>query len=204
MAEHAENIVDLVALAIAKSMPGWNDDTEDGDFTYYWEEINESALKHGRGYAVAALEALADAGIPLIPVAPTSEVVAGREELAAVIERGWGNPAWNGTTLRPIDRQLADAVLESVWLARVKAAAVEGERKTIAEAIWDDEQRCGEAIADVDPDKIGTHHYAHLNGRLLGLQRARDIAADISLRGPQDIEPALDAALAPDAEEEAR
>jgi hypothetical protein len=34
-----------------------------------------------------------------------------REALARVIEEGWGNPTWDGVTLRPIDRQIADAVL---------------------------------------------------------------------------------------------
>lgn len=34
-----------------------------------------------------------------------------REALAFVIEQGWGNPTWDGKTLRPIDRQIADAVL---------------------------------------------------------------------------------------------
>lgn len=34
-----------------------------------------------------------------------------REALAFVIERGWGNPTWDGKTLRPLDRQIADAIL---------------------------------------------------------------------------------------------
>lgn len=41
-------------------------------------------------------------------VTPTDDE---REALAFVIEQGWGNPTWDGKTLRPIDRQIADAVL---------------------------------------------------------------------------------------------
>lgn len=54
-----------------------------------------------------------------------------REALAWVIERGWGNPTWDGKTLRPIDRQIADAVLAAgfrrqgpVTDAKVEAAAI--------------------------------------------------------------------------------
>ena len=35
------------------------------------------------------------------------------EALAKVIEKGWGNPTWDGETLRPIDRVLARAVLDA-------------------------------------------------------------------------------------------
>jgi hypothetical protein len=49
-------------------------------------------------------------------------------------------------------------------------AHVQAERERIAAAIWDDEQRCQSAIVD-DPTSV------HLNGRLAGLQRARDIAS---------------------------
>lgn len=33
-----------------------------------------------------------------------------REGLARVIEAAWGNPTWDGKTLRPIDRRLADEI----------------------------------------------------------------------------------------------
>lgn len=54
------------------------------------------------------------------------------------------------------------------------------ERKRIARDIWDDEQRCNQAMADV---RVGTNAYTYLAGRAVGLQRARDIASDPNLAG---------------------
>lgn len=51
------------------------------------------------------------------------------------------------------------------YAEQVRAA----ERERIAQAIWNDERKCQAAIVN-DPTN------AHLNGRLAGLQRARDIA----------------------------
>jgi hypothetical protein len=51
-----------------------------------------------------------------------------REELARVIEAGWGNPTWDGKTLRPIDRQIADAVLAAGYVPRAEVARLTEER----------------------------------------------------------------------------
>jgi hypothetical protein len=49
--------------------------------------------------------------------------------------------------------------------------------KSVAERIFDEEQRCMAALIDNPADP-------HLNGRLLGLQRARDIAEEWQRENP--------------------
>ena len=46
---------DEIALAIAKTMPGWNEDTEDGDLTSHWERVNATCIESGGSYADAIL-----------------------------------------------------------------------------------------------------------------------------------------------------
>jgi hypothetical protein len=48
-----------------------------------------------------------------------------REALARVIEAGWGDPTWDGETLRPIDRTLADAILDAGYTTPRVATTVE-------------------------------------------------------------------------------
>ena len=55
------------------------------------------------------------------------------------------------------------------WLAAHEAAIRADQNRVIARAIWDDEQLCAQAIY-ANPTE------PHLNGRAMGLQRARDIA----------------------------
>ncbi len=47
-----------IAEVIAYSMPGWNEDTEDGALTGHWERVNAECLRHGRIYADAVLALL--------------------------------------------------------------------------------------------------------------------------------------------------
>lgn len=37
-------------------------------------------------------------------------------DLAKVIEAAWGDPTWDGETLRPVDRKIADAVLGAGYI----------------------------------------------------------------------------------------
>ncbi|WP_159600017.1 hypothetical protein [Agromyces humi] len=53
-------ILEQMAAAIARSMPGWNEDTDDGPLTSHWEKVNQTCLSMARGYASAALEAIAN------------------------------------------------------------------------------------------------------------------------------------------------
>ena len=46
---------DEISLAIAKTMPGWNEDTEDGDLTSHWERVNATCIESGGSYADAIL-----------------------------------------------------------------------------------------------------------------------------------------------------
>lgn len=47
-----------IAEVIAHSMPGWNDDTEDGALTGHWERVNAECLRQGRIYADVVLTLL--------------------------------------------------------------------------------------------------------------------------------------------------
>jgi hypothetical protein len=68
-----------------------------------------------------------------------------REDLARVIEAGWGNPIWDGETLRQIDRQIAEAVLAAGYMPPAEVARLTEQRDQYAAVIvsvhdylWDD------------------------------------------------------------------
>lgn len=69
-----------------------------------WEIATAEGTDHLTGYFDAARRVLAVFEKAHIPTDDE------REALAFVIEQGWGNPTWDGVTLRPIDRRIADAV----------------------------------------------------------------------------------------------
>ena len=47
--------IEHLAGVFARSMPGWNDDTADGELTAHWEKVNRACLKEGRRYARIAV-----------------------------------------------------------------------------------------------------------------------------------------------------
>lgn len=67
MSEWPESLVEKIATAIARSMPGWNDDTTEPSMPEgplrdaaerHWEKVNQTCLEMGREYAIPALDAL--------------------------------------------------------------------------------------------------------------------------------------------------
>lgn len=55
-----EKLREELVRTIARSMPGWNDDTEDGMLTAHWERVNETCLEMARGYVDPLLPLLAE------------------------------------------------------------------------------------------------------------------------------------------------
>lgn len=46
-----------LTMVFARSMPGWNEDTEDGALTAHWEKVNRACIKQGRSLARLAVAA---------------------------------------------------------------------------------------------------------------------------------------------------
>ncbi|MFJ2506307.1 hypothetical protein [Microbacterium sp. NPDC087592] len=87
-----------------------------------------------------------------------------REALAFVIEQGWANPTWDGVTLRPIDRQIADAVLAAGFTrSEIPERALTLEDLSIAsslkdlvgearsEGVWCCDNGCGSGACETCP-----------------------------------------------------
>lgn len=84
-----------------------------------------------------------------------------------------------------IDKSVHVAVSKTVRGAEELAQeqqqeAIDAARKEIAKQIWEDEQKANEALAKLP---IGTADYELMSGRILGLQRSRDIV-EASLTKP--------------------
>lgn len=86
----------------------------------------------------------------------------------------YADQQYDGDVANPV--RLAVAEFDR-WLAEHDREVRQDERKRIAGAIWEDEQRCN-AVLYGHQDLIGTPNYTHLSGRGVGLQRARDIAEE--------------------------
>lgn len=65
--------------------------------------------------------------------------------------------------------------VKQVFAAHLQAAVLK-EQYRIAKAIFDEEQKANAVLQSGDPIKQG---YTHLSGRIVGLQRARDIAQQL-------------------------
>ncbi len=84
--------------------------------------------------------------------APTDDEL---EALATVIDGAWGDPTWDGVTLRPLDRQIADAVLAAGFRRTVQSEPTDAGLAAMLRA-WidgepfeDSQARTGQPVAKV-------------------------------------------------------
>jgi len=71
-----------------------------------------------------------------------------------------------------------DCILEHFKLEATHDWGRQQERERIAKDIWEDEQKANKALHEMMGNKVlpNSPKYVRMDGRILGLQRARDIA----------------------------